>query len=76
MYSSLPNNRPGQSYLFSTFVPPRMPLLGTGHLLISQKYSRQDIKIGPGHFPKKMLVGLFALLALIQFKKIQTLVFH
>ena len=46
-----------------------MPLLGTGRLLISQKYSRQDIKIGPGHFPKKMLVGLFALLALIQFKK-------
>ena len=74
-YFAVPNNRPGQSYLFSTFVPTRMPLLRTGRLLISRNYSRQDCLIGPGHFPKKCFLDYFALLA-YSIKKIPLSDFH
>ena len=66
-YSRVPNNRPGQSYLFSTFVPPRMPLLGTGRLLISGKYSRQDVYLGQDISKKCVLVLFFPACLFIYF---------
>ena len=66
-YFTVPNNRPGQSYLFSTFVPPRMPLLGTGRLLISGKYSRQDVYLGQDISKKCVLVLFFPACLFIYF---------
>ena len=54
-YFTLPNSSPGQSYLVLTFVPARMPLLGSfllnktpGHLLIFRKIVLPGRLFGPG----------------------------